>query len=67
MVSVRMVIVPVVVGHGVADRGASDATHDRPDSGAADPARDRARFVGKGDRGRGAERGRGRKRKKKSS
>ena len=59
MVSVRMVIVSVVVGHGVADRSASDAphdradrpSHDRPDNGAADPARDRARFGGQGKRG----------------
>jgi hypothetical protein len=59
MVSVRMVIVSVMVGHGVADCGASDAaddrahrpTHDRPDNGAADPARDGARFVSQGKRG----------------
>jgi hypothetical protein len=59
MVSVRMVIVSVVVGHGVANRGASEAahdradrpSHDRSDSGAADPARDGARFVGQDKRG----------------
>ena len=59
MVSVRMVIVSVVVGHGGANRGASDAahdradrpSHDRPDNSAADPARDGARFGGQGKRG----------------
>jgi hypothetical protein len=58
-----MVIVAMVVGHGVANRGASNSAHhradrpsdNRPNGGAADPARDSALFVSQGKTGRGAE------------
>jgi hypothetical protein len=51
-----MVIVSMVIGHGVANRGSSDPAHhradwpsdNRPKGGAAHPARDSALFVSQG-------------------